>query len=95
MDESETEKFAGQFLETLLEEVTLFISWFSTKYLICFILLGLFFCAGAGGVSEDKVLFTRQDHLYQQCFSRKSTVCHLEVYSTISSHGTLYLQDRK
>lgn len=44
MDESETEKFAGQFLQTFLEEATLCISWFSTKHLICIILLWWFLC---------------------------------------------------
>lgn len=38
MDESETEKFAGQFLEALLYAARLFMPWFSTKYFICIFL---------------------------------------------------------
>lgn len=65
MDESETEKFAGQFLEILLEAARLFMSWFSTKYFICIVLFWFVSSyPGAGGASKDKVLFTHQVCVY-------------------------------
>lgn len=60
MDESETEKFAGQFLHFLMKPPCLFLGSVTNISSVSSCYDG----SCAAGASEDKVLFTHQDHLY-------------------------------